>query len=181
VTRARRERLIVEHMPLVRKIARQVAGKFAAHLRLEDFEQDGFVGLCEAAKRCDKVSSFAAFAYFRIRGSIIDAHRRKAYREELNPSLEGIEERLEFLPASISTDRGPLPDELAARREMEGFTAAAIAELPEDERFVISQALGGVKVADIAAARQRSATWARAKLAAARGKVAAAVVLGKAA
>ena len=181
MTRARRVRLIEEHMPLVRAIARQVARKFAPHLPIEDFVQDGYLGLCEAAKRCRKVSTFQAFAYFRIRGAIVDAHRRKAYREELNPSLEAIQERLEFVPMLLRIDRGPLPDELAARREMEGFAAAAIAELPDDERFVIREALGGARLVDIAARSSRSATWARGKLSNARGKVAAAVALGRAA
>jgi RNA polymerase sigma factor (sigma-70 family) len=198
MTRARRERLILDNMQVVRKIARQVSRKFAAHLRLEDFEADGYVGLCTAARRCRKVSTFPQFAYFAIRGAMITAHRRKAYREDLNPSLDSMASTrgseqlcLESHLAHESSgdtninigarDLGPLPDELAARRELEAFAAAAIALLPEDERFVIGQALGGVKLVEIAAARQRSATWARGKLAAAREKVTAAVDLGKAA
>ena len=198
MTRARRERLIVENMHVVRKIARQVARKFAPHLSLEDFVADGYVGLCTAARRCRKVSTFPQFAYFAVRGAMITAHRRKTYREDLNPSLDslysrrgseqlclegGLSEQRNSREAILhigARDLAPLPDELAARRELEAFAAAAIAALPDDERFVISQALGGgMKLVDIAAARQRSATWARGKLSAAREKVAEAVRLGK--
>jgi RNA polymerase sigma factor (sigma-70 family) len=193
MTRARRLRLVTDNMPLARKVAKQVARKFAAHLSIEDFEQAGYLGLCEAARRCKRVSSFQAFAYFRVRGAIVDAHRRKQYREELNPSLEGMAAAEGARRASSDgpksgkvsvasirggefiRDTGPLPDELAARREKNRFLAAAIAALPEDERYVIAQSLSGVRVAAIAESRQRSATWTRAKLSSARGKVTAAV------
>ena len=175
MTRARRARLIVDHMPMVRRIAQQVSRKFSPRLSVEDFVQDGYLGLCEAARRCTRVTSFQQFAYFRVRGAMVDAHRRKAYREELNPSLEGIQDRCEVLPASMTTDTGILPDEIASIRQMDGFARAAIARLPEDERDVISQALRGIKLAAIAESRQRSATWARGKLASARCKVTAAV------
>ena len=198
MTRARRERLIVENMHVVHRLAKRVARKFAPHLSVDDFVSDGYVGLCEAARRCRKVSSFPQFAYFRVLGAMIDAHRRKAYRQDLYLSLEslssrrgseqlclegGLSEQRNSREAILhigARDLAPLPDELAARRELEAFAAAAIAALPDDERFVISQALGGdMKLVDIAAARQRSATWARGKLSAAREKVAAAVRLGK--
>ena len=192
MTRARRARLITDNMPLVRKVARQVARKFSPRLALEDFVQDGYLGLCEAARRCTRVTSFQQFAYFRIRGAMVDAHRRKAYREELNPSLEGMAEiqsakswgkpMADVIAHGVQRrDSGPLPDELAAIAERDQFAACAIAELPEDERYVISEALDGVKLAAIAESRNRSATWARSKLSIARGKVAAAVALGRAA
>lgn len=188
MTRARRLKLIVDHMPLARKVAKQVARKFAPHLSLEDFQQDAYLGLCEAARRCDKVSTFPAFAYFRVRGAIVDAHRRKQYREEQNPSLEGMAAIAlarnhihqssglrSYLAVIEPRDVGPLPDELAAEAELDAFAEAAIAELPPDERYVLREALDGVKLAAIAISCQRSPTWTRGKLASARGKVTAAM------
>ena len=98
MTRARRVQLVIENMPLAVKVARQVARKFSPRLDIEDFEQDGMLGLCEAAKRCTSVATFPRFAYFRVRGSMVDAHRRKAYREELNPSREGMAAAAGFGP-----------------------------------------------------------------------------------
>ncbi len=90
MTRARRAKLIVDNMPRVATIARQVARDFAPHLALEDFIQDGLLGLCEAAARCSDVRTFKQYAYFRVRGQMVDSHRRRAYREELMPSSEGL-------------------------------------------------------------------------------------------
>src|SRR5580658_7788213 len=95
MTRARRVRLILDNMPMARKVAKQVARKFAPHLCPHDFEQAAFLGLCEAARRCTRVSSFPQYAYFRVRGAVVDAHRRKQYREDLNQSLEGMAAAIE--------------------------------------------------------------------------------------
>lgn len=177
MTRARRERLILDNMPLVRRIARQCARQFSPRLDIQDFMQDGYVGLCDAARRCSRVSSFPQFAYFRIRGAMVDSHRRKAYREELNISLDrqpGVAAWVER--PDMRPDTRALPDELAIGAELGSFAQAAIAELPEDERFVIRESIHGLSLLAIAAECDRSETWARGKLTAALSKVASAVV-----
>jgi RNA polymerase sigma factor (sigma-70 family) len=171
VTRARRNQLIIDNMPLVRRIARQCARHFSPRLPLEDFVQDGYVGLCDAARRCSNASTFPQFAYFRIRGAMVDARRRKAYREELNPSIDG--------PSLVAylqrKDTAAPPDLVAGRLEMDAFARDAIAELPEDERFIMRESLHGIPLSAIAAECERSAAWTRGKLAVARLKVVAAV------
>lgn len=184
-----RETLILDHMYLVDRIARQMLRMFCKHgehgyatrLELADLVQSGCVGLTEAASRYQAgQGDFARFAYFRIRGAIIDAHKRQAYREELHDSVEGMQECLGFLPARLVTDHNPLPDAIASQREFEARATRAIAELPADERVVLIEALRGSRLAETAEARGRSVAWARAKLSAARDKVTAAVQ-GKAA
>jgi len=57
----------------------------------EDLIQSGYVGLIQAASNPHydpAQGSFARFAYLRIRGAIIDANKRQAYREELHDSLD---------------------------------------------------------------------------------------------
>jgi RNA polymerase sigma factor (sigma-70 family) len=169
VTPARRERLILENMPMVRAIARQCAVQFLPHLPFEDFLQDGYVGLCDAARRCQSIATFPQFAYFRIRGQIIRTHSRKQYREELNTSLDRPGYRLHRI------DPDPLPDELYAHLELRSLAAAVIAKLPADERYVIRETLHGIALRAIAMDCGKSATWTREKLASAQGKVIAAV------
>jgi RNA polymerase sigma factor (sigma-70 family) len=177
--RARRENLVLEHANLVEKIARQVH-RTMTHVDLEDLQQSGFVGLLEAAARYQPSAGvFEHYAYFRVRGAMIDAHRRSAYRDDtlfLN-SIDEIHHRLGYVPAYVTTDNGPLPDEVAARREQAQLLADAVAELSPEERVVFCGALAGTPLAETAAACGRSVAWARAKLASARAQLGARVIM----
>lgn len=154
MTRARRQQLIEDNMPLVRRIAARLARQYAPRAVVEDFVQDGMVGLCDAAKRCKSLATFPALAHFRIHGAIMDGYRRKSYRESLHLSLEP-ESPIAAACLQIP-DPQPLPDELASRAELESHVRAAIAELPGDEQHVIREALRGVPVAEIAKQKGQS-------------------------
>ena len=193
---ARVDELVAEHLPLAEKIARQVWRRFTragqagytSKIELVDMISCAHIGLVEAARRYDATAGdFSRFAYFRVRGAILERYRRNAYRDMQHQSIDDNEKGSDFessqrslprfAPSGIHAlrDPGPLPDELAALREMERAAGRAIAELPEDERAVIAETLHGVRAADAAAALGHSAAWGRSKLAAARAAVAAAV------
>jgi RNA polymerase sigma factor (sigma-70 family) len=168
----RREQLVLRHMPMVETIARRV-WRTLTHVDRADLEQQGYIGLLEAAARYrPSAGEFSHFAYPRIRGAMIDAHKRRAYRDETHDSLDAIQESLGFMPAHLDTSGGPLPDEIAARSERARLLAAAIDGLPADERRVILAALAGTPLAETAEECGRSVAWARAKLATAREQVA---------
>jgi RNA polymerase sigma factor (sigma-70 family) len=194
--RQKREQLIVEHMPVARAIARQVFHRFRhaagggnSKISFEDFISASYVGLVEAAGRWEpSKGDFAKYCYFRVRGAIIDAHRRQAYNELLPISLDeladeeagGRNERghggrragRDFI-ARYLADKSATPDELAGDRQARLVLVAVIERvLPDEERDVIRQALAGKNVTEIAKAHGQSPLWARAKLAAAREKVA---------
>ena len=171
----RQNALIEAHMHVVEKIAKTVH-RMLTHVEFADLVAAGYLGLVEAARRFDpSAGAFEPYAYFRVRGAMIDAHKRRAYRDETHDSIEGISERMGFLPAYLSTDPGPRPDEIVEAHELEVRAVAAIHALPEDQRAVLLDALGGTPLAEAAAARGRSVAWARAKLAQARATVAEAV------
>lgn len=183
-SRWHREQVVLEHMAQVAKIARDVAPKFARHLDIRELEQQGMVGLLQAARRYDPETggNFAAFAYFRIRGAIIDANRRSAYREETHDSLQAIQERAGSRsshgtggPIETVVDTAPLADEVIAIQQAEKRLAAAIGKLPRDERQVLRGALRGVSTADLAEQQGVTVTVVRKTLAAARAKVSAIV------
>ncbi len=69
-----RDRLILDHAPMVRAIASHVRASMPVHMDLDDLIHAGVLGLIDAASRFDpgKVVGFAAYAKHRIRGSILD-------------------------------------------------------------------------------------------------------------
>jgi RNA polymerase sigma factor (sigma-70 family) len=72
----RHEKLILEHIALVRRRAGRLCRKLGGEL--SEFEADGMVGLIEAAKRYrpSKNNNFAAYATQRIDGAILDGFRK---------------------------------------------------------------------------------------------------------
>jgi len=74
---AARERLLTEHLPQVRYIARRIRERLPAHVQLDDLVHAGVLGLMEALARYDpnKQVEFKSFARFRIQGAILDSLR----------------------------------------------------------------------------------------------------------
>ncbi len=75
---AARNQLILNHLRIVRAIATEIRAKIPVHVDLDDLVHDGICGLLAAAKRYDGARKvpFAAYAKYRIRGSILDGLRR---------------------------------------------------------------------------------------------------------
>ena len=69
------DELIERHRSLVRKIAHRLKNRLPDHHDIQDLEAWGYAGLLEAHRRFDpsRGSRFATFAYYRIRGAILDA------------------------------------------------------------------------------------------------------------
>lgn len=73
-----RERLILEHAPLVKYVAGRLAMALPSHIDLDDLVSYGIFGLIEAIDRYDHLRGvkFATYAIARIRGAIIDGLRQ---------------------------------------------------------------------------------------------------------
>jgi RNA polymerase sigma factor for flagellar operon FliA len=73
-----RDRLILEHLSLVRAIAGHVQKSIPVHIELDDLVHAGTMGLFDAATkyREDREVSFAIYAKHRIRGAILDSLRQ---------------------------------------------------------------------------------------------------------
>lgn len=76
-----RERLIEEHLYLVTALARKIKRSLPNHVPIEDLEGYGRLGLVESASRFDPGRGvlFKTFAYYRIRGAILDGVRKLAW------------------------------------------------------------------------------------------------------
>jgi RNA polymerase sigma factor for flagellar operon FliA len=75
------ERLIVDHLPLVRHIVGKVAGSSARREDFEDLVSAGTLGLVKAARSYDpaKQVEFKTYAYIRVRGAVIDELRKRTF------------------------------------------------------------------------------------------------------
>ena len=73
-----RDRLLLEHLPTVRFLARRIHERLPQHVDVEDLISAGVVGLIDAFSKFDhsKKVQFKSYAQFRIRGAILDSLRR---------------------------------------------------------------------------------------------------------
>jgi RNA polymerase sigma factor for flagellar operon FliA len=74
---AERERKLVEHLPMVRFIARRIHERLPQHVEMDDLVSAGVFGLMDAYNKFDhsKQVQFTSYAQFRVRGAILDSLR----------------------------------------------------------------------------------------------------------
>ncbi len=72
-----RNRVLMEHLPQVRYIARHIHDRLPQHVSVEDLVHAGIIGLIDALQKYDgsKNVQFKTYAKFRIRGAILDSLR----------------------------------------------------------------------------------------------------------
>ena len=70
--------LVVQHEPLVKRIAFHLMSRLPASVQADDLIQAGMIGLLEASRKFDpeQGASFETYAGIRIRGSMLDEIRR---------------------------------------------------------------------------------------------------------
>lgn len=74
LTEEEKEKLINDHLPLVKKVVSRFIHKVPSSIDPKDLINAGIYGLLDAAERFDKSleTNFEAYAYHRIRGSVLD-------------------------------------------------------------------------------------------------------------
>ena len=95
--------LVIQHAPLVKRIAYHLKGRLPDTVQVDDLIQSGMLGLLEAAKNYDATqgASFETYAGIRIRGAMLDEIRlgdwtpRSVHRKarEMNMAIKTIEDR----------------------------------------------------------------------------------------
>src|SRR6267378_6776360 len=75
---AKRDRIILEHLPLVKAIAIRVHENLPVHVDLDDLVHAGILGLFDAASKFnpEKQVAFSSYAKHRIKGAILDSLRQ---------------------------------------------------------------------------------------------------------
>src|SRR5580658_6945343 len=111
------ERVLLDHLPVVRFIARRIHERLPQHVELEDLVSAGVVGLIDAFSKFDHTKNvlFKSYAQFRIRGAILDSLRTLDWSpRELRRKGRAVEEAIRVLTARM----GHAPGEAEVAAEM---------------------------------------------------------------
>lgn len=114
-----RDKLLLEHLPTVRYIARRIHERLPQHVDLEDLVSAGIVGLIDAFSKFDhaKKVQFKSYAQFRIRGAILDSLRTLDWSpRELRRKGRAVEEAIRAVTQRIG--RAPSEQEIAAEMKL---------------------------------------------------------------
>jgi RNA polymerase sigma factor for flagellar operon FliA len=113
---AEEERVMTEHLPIVRFIARRIHDRLPPHVPIEDLYSAGVLGLLDAFGRFDpsKKVLFRTYAQYRIRGSILDSLRTLDWGpRELRRKGRAVEDAIQTLMAQFQ--RSPIDIEIAQK------------------------------------------------------------------
>lgn len=111
------ENILLEHLPVVRFLARRIHERLPQHVDIEDLVSAGVVGLMDAFAKFDpeKKVQFRSYAQFRIRGAILDSLRTLDWSpRELRRKGRAVEEAIRVLTARL----GRPPGEAEVAEEM---------------------------------------------------------------
>jgi len=165
---ARPNELVHAHLSLVPAVARRVRLEIDAPVEFDDLVGHGMVGLLEAAHRydCCRGVTFVTFAFYRIRGAMLDAVRvlGRFTRREVALYRAGILAAEVEIPVpsveSLPDDR-LIADELSLERDRLMTLQTALAKLPPKERLVLEKLyFEGQRLHAAAAELGLSKSWA---------------------
>ncbi len=114
-TQAARERVLLEHLPLVRMVAYRMLERLPQHVEFEDLISAGMLGLIDAYNKFDpsKEVLFRSYAAVRIRGAILDSLRGMDWApREIRRKARETEEATQRLTQRLG--RKPQQSEVAA-------------------------------------------------------------------
>lgn len=115
-----RDLLLMEHLPMVRYLARRIHERLPQHVDLDDLISAGVVGLIDAFSKFDhtKKVQFKSYAQFRIRGAILDSLRTLDWSpRELRRKGRAVEEAIRSATQKIG--RAPTESEIAQEMGLE--------------------------------------------------------------
>jgi RNA polymerase sigma factor for flagellar operon FliA len=101
---AEQGRVLIEHLPIVRFLARRIHERLPQHVEIEDLISAGVVGLIDACSKFDpaKKVPFRSYAQFRIRGAILDRMRTLDLSpRELSRKGRAVEETIRVVKARL--------------------------------------------------------------------------------
>lgn len=114
------ERILLEHLPIVRFLARRVHERLPQHVDMEDLVSAGVLGLMDAFSKFDpaKKVQFRSYAQFRIRGAILDSLRTLDWSpRDLRRKGRAIEEAIRTL--TVRLGRPPVESEIAQEMQLD--------------------------------------------------------------
>jgi RNA polymerase sigma factor for flagellar operon FliA len=118
-----RERLILEHLPQVRLIARRIHDRLPESVGLDDLISTGVIGLIAAVDRFDPTQNvkLKTYAEYKIRGAILDSLRgldwaprqQRKRAKQIEAAINSAEQRLHRTPSEeeIAAELGQTVEE----------------------------------------------------------------------
>lgn len=103
------QKQVVEYYPLVCSIAGRISSTLPRNVEMDDVLQAGVLGLIDAIRKFDPAREvqFNTYAYFRIKGAIIDDLKR------------GFRTKREYIPVDVEPDGVCLYSEMVRRETFE--------------------------------------------------------------
>ena len=117
---ARRDRVVLEHLPLVKAIAIRVHENLPVHVDVDDLVHAGILGLFDAASKFnpEKQVAFSSYAKHRIKGAILDSLRQLDWASrDMRRRHKQVEAATRDLAAELQ--RNPTEQEVAAKLGMD--------------------------------------------------------------
>jgi RNA polymerase sigma factor for flagellar operon FliA len=117
---ARRDRVVLEHVPLVKAIAVRVHENLPVHVDLDDLVHAGILGLFDAASKFnpEKQVVFSSYAKHRIKGAILDSLRQLDWASrDMRRRHKQVEAATRDLAAELQ--RNPTEGEVAKKLGMD--------------------------------------------------------------
>jgi len=147
MSRPDRDQLIQQHLSLVQSVARKLKKQITARVEFDDLVGYGSKGLIEAAERFDPKHgvAFTTFAYYRIRGAMLDGLRTMGWYSRADYARYRAEERAnEYLQNHADREAA----QTVGLRE--GAPAAASPASPVEATLSsIAEILGGIATVHI--------------------------------
>src|SRR6266699_1373777 len=109
-----RDRIVLDHLPLVKAIAIRVHESLPVHVDLDDLIHAGVMGLFDAVTKYDDTKNvlFHAYAKHRIKGAILDSLRQLDWASrDLRRRQKQVDSTTREL--SVTLGRAPSEDEVA--------------------------------------------------------------------
>ena len=117
---ARRDRVVLEHLPLVKAIAVRVHENLPVHVDMDDLVHAGILGLFDAASKYnpEKQVAFSSYAKHRIKGAILDSLRQLDWASrDMRRRHKQVEAATRDLAATLQ--RNPTEAEVAEKLGMD--------------------------------------------------------------
>jgi RNA polymerase sigma factor for flagellar operon FliA len=116
----RRDRVVLEHLPLVKAIAVRVHENLPVHVEVDDLVHAGILGLFDAATKFnpEKQVAFSSYAKHRIKGAILDSLRQLDWASrDMRRRHKQVEAATRELAATLQ--RNPTEAEVAQKLGMD--------------------------------------------------------------
>src|SRR2546430_13819571 len=117
ISRAVRDRIVLDHLSLVKAIAVRVHESLPVHVDLDDLVHAGVLGLIDAVGKFDasKKVAFQSYAKHRIKGAILDSLRQMDWASR---DLRKRQKQVDAVTRDLSVKLGRNPQDGEVAQEM---------------------------------------------------------------